>query len=436
MEVLGMGQLSAIRQAVEQMSVIDTHEHIQPLGDVRGGLWDFIELCKATYVAHDFTSVAGSEGFCWPDTDLSAQKRFEQFEQWMQRVENTAYYRHLLVGCRKLYGVPQEDKVNADNFIELSEKMQQAAGRDDLFDYALGQVGNIQMAIQDPYWAPFDPDTGAEVLTSILRMDSFVIAPLPGQVDSTGGSPYEYARILDFEVSEFDDYLQLINAAIEHYKASGGIGIKLDIAYARSLDIENVSADDARRLFQRGPNNLSAAEMKALQDYLIHIVVKAAAQYGLPIQIHTGMLAGFGDVRGTNPVLLTDLITAHPKTNFVLFHGGYPYCSELTVMVKAMPNVYLDMCWLPIISPSVVRRMLQEWIETIPMTKLMWGGDCSHVEAALGALEVGKDIIARVMTAKVNEANYFTEDVALRAVKCILHDNAAELFLGQMSDES
>jgi len=427
-----MLQASPVGEAIEQISVIDTHEHIRPLEEVRQGPWDFIELCKASYVAADFAA-AGMTEADWPGPELEAKERWATFEPWMLRVENTAYYRSLLLGCRKLYGLPEEDEINADNFIPLAEKMQQARARDDLFDYALGQVGKIRCALQDPHWAPFDTETGSEVLTSVLRINSFVMAPFEGQVDHNDASPCDCARKLNFEISGFDSYLELIGTAIEHYKAAGVLAIKSSLAYDRALDFASVGEDDARRLYERGAEGLSDTEIKALQDYLMHTIVDVAAAHDLPIQIHTGIRAGSGDIRGTNPTLLTDLILAHPKARFDLFHGGYPYCSELTVMAKALPNVWLDMCWLPIISPSVVRRMLQEWIEAVPMSKLLWGGDCSRVEAALGALEMAKDIVARVLMAKVKEAAYFTEEIAVRAAKCIMHDNAAELFLGEES---
>jgi len=110
----------------------------------------------------------------------------------MRRLENTAYYRSLLLGCRKLYGLPEEDEVNADNCLPLAEQMQQARQRDDLFDYALGQVGHIRCALQDPHWTPFDTETGSQVLTPVLRINSFVMAPFAGQADHNDISPYRY----------------------------------------------------------------------------------------------------------------------------------------------------------------------------------------------------------------------------------------------------
>lgn len=428
-----MAEMSPVKAALEETRIVDTHEHIRPLAEVREGPWDFIELCKESYVAADFASV-GMTAADWPDAELETEERWAAFEPWMRRVENTAYYRSLLAGCRKLHGLPEEDEVTAESFVALTPKMEAARRRDDLFDWALGEVGKIECALQDPHWSPFETETEAQVLRPVLRTNAFVMAPFAGQADHNEASAYDCAAKLGSTVSGFDSYLELIHKAVEHYKAAGAPAVKSSLAYDRSIDFAQVEREDARRLYERGPDGLDAAETKALQDFLMYEVVDAATEQGLPVQIHTGIRAGSGDVRGTNPMLLTELLLARPQARFDLFHGGYPYCSELTVMAKGLPNVWLDMCWLPIISPSVVRRMLQEWIEAVPMSKLMWGGDCSRVEAALGAAEFGKDIVGKVLMMKVKEAGYFTVELAVRAAKCIMHDNAAALFLGEGAD--
>jgi uncharacterized protein len=425
-----MAEMSPVKAALEEMMIIDTHEHIRPLKEVREGPWDFIELCKQSYVAADFAS-AGMTAADWPAAELEPDDRWAAFAPWVRRVENTAYYRSLLAGCRKLHGVPENDEMTAESFLALTPQMETARRRDDLIDWALGEVGRIEYALQDPHWDPFEMETDGQVLHSVLRINSFVVAPFEGQADHNEASPYDCAAKLGFAVNGFDSYLELIHKAVEHYKVAGAPAIKSSLAYDRSLDFAQVEKEDARRLYERGPEGLDGAEMKALEDFLMYEVIDAATEQNLPVQIHTGIRAGSGDVRGTNPMLLTELLLAHPQARFALFHGGYPHCSELTVLAKAMPNVWLDMCWLPIISPSVVRRMLQEWIEAVPMSKLMWGGDCAHVEAALGALEFGKDIVGKVMMAKVKEADYCTVEVAVRAAKCIMHDNAAALFFGE-----
>jgi predicted TIM-barrel fold metal-dependent hydrolase len=118
----------------------------------------------------------------------------------------------------------------------------------------------------------------------------------------------------------------------------------------------------------------------------------------------------------------------YPQAKFDLFHGGYPYCSELATLAKNLPNVYADLCWLHIISPAVTRRVLHEWIETIPAHKILgFGGDFFHVEGTYGHAQLARAITADVLADKVEEG-YLKEDEAIGLMKRILYSNGKELF--------
>jgi len=113
---------------------------------------------------------------------------------------------------------------------------------------------------------------------------------------------------------------------------------------------------------------------------------------------------------------------------FVLFHGGYPYGGELASLAKNFRNVYIDLCWLYIISPSYSERYLHEWLETIPANKIMaFGGDYHNVENVYGHLLFAKEVIGNVLIDKV-QMKYFSEEEALKIAKMMLHDNAVNLF--------
>jgi uncharacterized protein len=125
---------------------------------------------------------------------------------------------------------------------------------------------------------------------------------------------------------------------------------------------------------------------------------------------------------------MVDLLFSYPKTRFDLFHGAYPYCGELATLAKNFQNVYLDMCWLHIISPAVSRRMLDEWIETVPSNKILgFGGDYLFVEGVYGHAVMARENIASTLAAKV-EDGYFTEEEALVVMRKLLRGNAAHLY--------
>jgi predicted TIM-barrel fold metal-dependent hydrolase len=115
-------------------------------------------------------------------------------------------------------------------------------------------------------------------------------------------------------------------------------------------------------------------------------------------------------------------------SDFDIFHAGYPFTSEVGVLAKMFPGVYADMCWMHIISPSVARRTLDEWIETVPASKIFgFGGDYLFAEGAYAHSMLARENIARVLASKIADG-YITGSEALRIAQMILHDNAQEFF--------
>ena len=141
------------------------------------------------------------------------------------------------------------------------------------------------------------------------------------------------------------------------------------------------------------------------------------------------MLEGLKTYRLTwvRPSLLVPLLSAYPDVPFDLFHVGFPFARELAAVALSWPNVWVDICWAPLVSPTAAVRILEEYIDIIPGNKLLWGGDCIHPVSALGAAVIGRRVVAEALARKL-EAGAFTEPQALRLAECILHDNAAELY--------
>jgi predicted TIM-barrel fold metal-dependent hydrolase len=115
-------------------------------------------------------------------------------------------------------------------------------------------------------------------------------------------------------------------------------------------------------------------EARPLQDYMFHQIVRAAVERDVPIQIHTGLQEGNGNIlENSNPLLLTNLCLEYPRAKFDLFHGGCPFMGEALALAKNFSNVFW-ICWLYII--SVGRRLtLHEAIETVPANKIFVHGD-------------------------------------------------------------
>ena len=142
----------------------------------------------------------------------------------------------------------------------------------------------------------------------------------PGEIDS----PYRYAREQKLPTATLDDYL----AAMEHWlragKAAGGVCLKSTVAYERTLLFEMVDKERAAGIFGRPESQLSEAEVKHFEDFIMWRLAELSARLELPFQIHTG----HARIQGSNPMNLLNLIKANPQTKFILFHEGYPWIGE------------------------------------------------------------------------------------------------------------
>jgi predicted TIM-barrel fold metal-dependent hydrolase len=124
---------------------------------------------------------------------------------------------------------------------------------------------------------------------------------------------------------------------------------------------------------------------------------------------------------------LVNLFIKYPRAKFILFHGGYPWTGDFVTLGKQFRNVYLDIVWLPQISKTTAIRTLHEMLDAVPYNKIMWGGDVNRIDDAVGSLELGKEVVATVLSERV-EKGWMDEDLAFDIAKSIFHDNAIELY--------
>ena len=173
---------------------------------------------------------------------------------------------------------------------------------------------------------------------------------------------------------------------------------------------ETFPRNRAARAFGHRRSELSAAEIKDFEDFIMWRLVELSARYELPFQIHTG----HGRIQGSNPMLLVDLIEANPRTKFILFHGGFPWVGETgIILMRHGSHVWLDSVWMPTFSYSTAKRAFHEWLDVMPSSRIMWGADANHAEGIYGATEMTRRCLAEVLAEKVDRGD-LAEEHALR----------------------
>ena len=350
--------------------------------------------------------------------DLSLEERWSALAPYWDRIRHTGYGTCLRIAIRDLLGVAE---LNGQTYAQLSDAIAKSR-RAGWYRHVLREKAGIAVSIQDDFRTAVDQ----ELFAPVVRMEHFACA-------TTRGDLRNIESDTDRTVHSLDDLIQAMHAALDRDLAAGAVGVKIGIAYRRTIRFEKTPRADAERVFARLFGHLgegpSWEEARPLQDYMFHEIVRAAVERNAPVQIHTGLQEGNGNVlENSNPLLLANLCLEYPQAKFDLFHGGYPFMGEALALAKNFSNVFLDLCWLYIISPSAGARMLHEAIETVPANKIFaFGGDFIIPEGSYGHSVMARRTVSRVLTEKV-EDGYLSEDEAAALARRILRDNPAALY--------
>ena len=234
-------------------------------------------------------------------------------------------------------------------------------------------------------------------------------------------------RTLDAWLETIDDYFARYGPR--------AVALKNQSAYSRRLDYEAVPKERAAAAFGNLVSPWRAAGTdgaKALHDFLFRYCLGKAAEYGLPVKLHTGFYAG----RDAMPLArlrnnagdLSSLLQEFPETKFVLMHIGYPYQDEYIALAKHYRNAYVDMCWAWIINPAASVRFLKEFLVAAPANKLFtFGGDYIIAENIVGHSVIARRGIALALSELVGEAWLIREELPPLAAG-IMHANARATF--------
>ena len=427
--VLSLGALSAqdtrktatyqrLKSFLDSVPAIDTHEHVRAFGEsnVPGPGMTLYTLFNRSY----FTRI----------NTLTPWEKGSTFEEWWTNAKHdfddaraTSFYRYQLSAFEDLYGVDFETITDAQAKA-LNDKIVENYRDEKWLYHVITERSNIELMLVDPFWARLDFSTYYPFGVLVFNVTTLTRGFHPSEYSTPTDDPYIYARKKRLEVSSLDDYLNLLDDMFKAAKAAGAVCLKTTLAYERTLRFDRVPRERAEKVFGRRRSEMSAAEAKAFEDFVMWRLVELSAKHALPFQIHTGQAR----IQGSNPMLLVDLIESNPDTKFILFHGGFPWVDETGVILMTYPShVWIDSCWLPTLSYSAAKRAYHEWLEVMPSSRILWGADALHPEGIYGATEYTRRCLAEVLAEKVDRGD-LREEHARRIGRQILRENALDLF--------
>ena len=236
-----------------------------------------------------------------------------------------------------------------------------------------------------------------------------------------------------------DAYTAQVTATIEKMKRGGAVGVKFEMAYLRTLEVESVTRDSAAAIYARyiKGGTPPTADYKKLQDYLFRHIALEAGRLSLPVQIHT-MAGGLGSYfvsAGANPLLLEPVFNdpALRKTKFILIHTGEPW-NKLTRSLFAKPNVYADIsAQTTTLYPRALAALLRDWLEQYP-ERVLFGTDAFPTNDKGGWEESGylaaltaRKALAIALTGMLDDGE-ISRDRAHELAQMVMRGNALAVY--------
>jgi hypothetical protein len=422
-------------EQVRAMPVIDCHEHMtgpeerppykEPIASLIHG-YMLSDLHSAALGISD-RDVARLE-----DQDVPTDEKWPLFNKLWRATEHTAYARVTKLVLQDVYG---ESAMTREALDRVAGKL--ADQTEESYFRTIDQAG-ISVMLVDVLGLWALPDRLGDFLEGKRAFPSkwrpFISLPELHATTVTWELVNRVESLADRSITSLDEYLEAVFVVLQLCVERGAIGIKDQSAYSRAISYDLVTKSAAEAQFNRiladPRNSLGWPEGKALNDYLFHQYMRFTRDLELPVQLHTGHMAGIRNrVDKTNAALLASVLELHRDVRFDLFHGNWPYLGDLLFLGKNYPNVALDCCWLHIIDPDYASELLERSVLTLPHTKVHgFGGDYGDVpEFVAGHLKIARENIAGTL-ARLVERGWLEEGEALALAADWLFNNANRFF--------
>ena len=383
-------------EKIHAMRAVNTHSHHMPDAF-------FKEMNLETLLMNSYVSWCG----------LSPGESSASRQAYLDAVRYKSYFVWLMKAVQKMYEI--EEDLSPYNWDGYSKAIREANADPAWHKAVLSVMCGYDKLIVDAYWEPgFCGDD--KIFTSTFRIDALLFGYLKDAANHNGNGLFSlYGK----KYTTIDTYMRFVRKLIREKAEGGCVALKCAMAYDRPIDFEKTTKAQASKAFSAP----TPANIKRFQDYAFFQICKLAGELDLPVQVHTGL----GQLKGTGAMNLHSVIEAHPNTKFVLFHGGFPWTGDVLALLHNFPNVYADICWLPLLSPTMAVTTLHALIEVGTADKICWGCDTWTSEESLGARMAADFVVNKTLEEKMRDG-YLTQTDAMQLGENILRRNAKALY--------
>ena len=269
-----------ILQVVENLPVIDTHEHLQ---------WTVYDSSReldvlADYLMHYLSSDLVSAGLHPEDLTRAVDPRVSLGERWKlvepywEASRYTGYGRALDIAVRDIYGI---DGIRGDTIEQLGEAYRQEKRMEHARPVLKG-LCNIEVSLLDIGSEDYDLDP--ELFRYAWCPEDYIMPFIDEDGDALARVEADYGG----DIRSLDDWTAAFMKELEERQTERIVGLKTSLAYSRPLRFEQVSYDVAKSSFtsvlaawRRGDVQSGSVFPTELQDFMMHYVLSVCNEQQL-----------------------------------------------------------------------------------------------------------------------------------------------------------
>ena len=413
-----------LRDYVRSIPLVDVHEHHIPEVYLNRDV-GLLALLRQSYAGwtrarpYPLPSETRAEDPMLADTGRGS---WEEVAAFVEDSGSSAFVRNVVRALTELYDLG-EDGITKDNWSRLDEEIRRRHSSPGWAREVLERARVVRV-ITDPYTDPLLDARSAlgEEYRSVMRINALAVGWHPDSADHNGNRAARFAERLGVKLRSFDDFETLLRRVVASLGERHQVALKNALAYDRSVLFDEPDEKAARRAW--GRRDPSPEERKAFGDLVMDRLAALAAEHDVPVQMHLGTAL----IRGSSPMNVAGLLERHPRTRFLLMHLAYPWSSELLAPAFVYRNVWIDLTWSFVLSPTHFKRAFHEAIEILPdESRMMLGGDNWHAEETYGSIAVARRLIGAALEEKVADG-YFGIADARRLARRVFSENATAFF--------
>jgi glucuronate isomerase len=423
------GVRAVICQAIEDTNVIDVHCHLRPQKPAADNLADvvlyhhvWIELVSSGMPVREVTQAGLPHELVAPG--MAPLERVRRALPYLPAIESTTSGLLLRWLLRDLYGLERLLGSTLDTAADLVAMR----GADPAWQQeVLRRRCHIETSITVEHSGPpYSP-------TVLLGREG-----LPLNLQDGKRTPRQVLTGMDGalgrEMRTADDCRELVGRLATQWQTEGnrfvgvwplpyltvdGIGDQaISDVLTRAREEDRLSPDDLGRfagfVFTAGLEALRQTNIRTIQ-----LIV--GAEVLSPHRALTHWSPSF-------PGAVGRLAGAFEDFRFNLSSASDLYTQDIAILAKHVPNVSVAGYWWHTFYPYYIRKSLETRLDMVPMNKIVgFFSDAYHAEWCYPKLKLVKRVIEDVLVDRV-ERGWYSKSVALRLVRRLLHDNAAEIY--------